>query len=102
MGSNRTLKVDVRIIAATNANLEENGAGWPVSGMISIIVSMSFPWSCRPYGSGWMTCALLADYFLKNIGEKNRREGIDPVPGGASGLPGLSLAGKHPGVGKRH
>ncbi|MCW5199208.1 sigma 54-interacting transcriptional regulator, partial [Desulfobulbus sp. F1] len=51
LGSSRTVKVDVRIIATTNRNLEEE-ASKADSAQTCIIGSMSFPSRCRPCGSG--------------------------------------------------
>jgi two-component system, NtrC family, response regulator HydG len=55
LGSTRTLKVDVRIIAATNRNLETMVQRGPF-GMICTIGCMCFPLTCRPFGSAWRTC----------------------------------------------
>jgi two-component system, NtrC family, response regulator HydG len=73
LGSTRTLKVDVRIIAATNRNLEARVRDGRFRDDLFYRLNV-FPIVLPPLRERLDDLALLADHFLRNYGAKNRRK----------------------------
>ena len=89
LGGNDNLKVDVRVIAATNADLKKRGRAAAVSRGSVSTVSRCFPSICRHCASGWATSrnwrvAFAAKYHPGRFVE----------PRGAAGVAAAQLAGK--------
>ena len=101
VGSNRTQKVDVRIITATNRDLEKMVREGRFRDDLYYRLNV-FPLVLPPLRERLEDLPVLADFFLKKYGEEEPAGGHYPGAGGAPGLPALLLAGKHPGTGKRH
>jgi len=79
VGSNRTQKVDVRIIAATNQDLEKMGREGRFRDDLYYRLNV-FPLVLPPLRERLEDLPVLADFFLKKYGEKNRREVITLAP----------------------
>jgi two-component system, NtrC family, response regulator HydG len=79
LGSNRTLKVDVRIIAATNRDLDEmvRAGGFRDDLFYRLNV---FPLVLPPLRERLEDLPLLAEYFLKKYRQKNRRRVVSLGP----------------------
>jgi transcriptional regulator with PAS, ATPase and Fis domain len=79
LGSNRVQKVDVRIIAATNRNLEKMVREGKFRDDLYYRLNV-FPVVLPPLRERLEDLPALADYFLKKYGEKNRRRvtSLDP------------------------
>jgi len=73
LGSTRTLKVDVRIIAATNRNLEARVRDGRFRDDLFYRLNV-FPIVLPPLKEWLDDLALLADHFLRTYGAKNRRK----------------------------
>ena len=73
LGSTRTLKVDVRIIAATNSNLEARVRDGRFRDDLFYRLNV-FPIVLPPLRERRDDLALLADHFLRTYGAKNRRK----------------------------
>jgi len=73
LGSSRTVKVDVRIIAATNRNLEDMVRQGRFRDDLFYRLNV-FPIVLPPLRERPQDVPLLAGHFLKLYGEKNRRE----------------------------
>jgi len=73
LGSTRTLKVDVRIIAATNRNLEARVRDGRFRDDLFYRLNV-FPIVLPPLKERLDDLALLADHFLRTYGAKNRRK----------------------------
>ena len=73
LGSTRTLKVDVRIIAATNRNLEARVRDGRFRDDLFYRLNV-FPIVLPPLRERLDDLALLADHFLRTYGAKNRRK----------------------------
>ena len=73
LGSTRTLKVDVRIIAATNSNLEARVRDGRFRDDLFYRLNV-FPIVLPPLRERLDDVALLADHFLRTYGAKNRRK----------------------------
>ncbi|MFZ0052298.1 MAG: sigma-54 dependent transcriptional regulator [Desulfobaccales bacterium] len=73
LGSTRTLKVDVRIIAATNSNLEARVRDGRFRDDLFYRLNV-FPIVLPPLRERLDDLALLADHFLRTYGAKNRRK----------------------------
>jgi len=79
VGSNRTQKVDVRIIAATNQDLEKMGREGRFRDDLYYRLNV-FPLVLPPLRERLEDLPVLADFFLKKYGEKNRRGAISLAP----------------------
>jgi two-component system response regulator HydG len=79
LGSNRTVKVDVRIIAATNRNLEKMVREGRFRDDLFYRLNV-FPLVLPPLRERLEDLPALADFFLKKYGEKNRRGVITLAP----------------------
>jgi len=73
LGGTRTLKVDVRIIAATNSNLEARVRDGRFRDDLFYRLNV-FPIVLPPLRERRDDLALLADHFLRTYGAKNRRK----------------------------
>ena len=93
--------MDVRIIAATNRNLEAMVREGRFRDDLFFRLNV-FPLILPPLRERPEDLPLLADHFLRTYAAKNQPGRQGPGPGGAPGLPELSLAGEYPGTGKRH
>ena len=79
VGSNRTQKVDVRIITATNRDLEKMVREGRFRDDLYYRLNV-FPLVLPPLRERLEDLPALADFFLKKYGEKNRRRGITLAP----------------------
>ena len=79
VGSNRTQKVDVRIITATNRDLEKMVREGRFRDDLYYRLNV-FPLVLPPLRERLEDLPVLADYFLKKYGEKNRRGVITLAP----------------------
>jgi two-component system response regulator HydG len=79
VGSNRTQKVDVRIITATNRDLETMVREGRFRDDLYYRLNV-FPLVLPPLRERLEDLPVLADFFLKKYGEKNRREVITLAP----------------------
>jgi two-component system response regulator HydG len=79
VGSNRTQKVDVRIITATNRDLETMVREGRFRDDLYYRLNV-FPLVLPPLRDRLEDLPLLADFFLKKYGEKNRRRVISLAP----------------------
>jgi len=79
LGSTRTVKVDVRIIAATNRDLEKMVREGRFREDLFYRLNV-FPVVLPPLRERQEDLPALAEFFLKKFGEKNRREGIALAP----------------------
>ena len=79
VGSNRTQKVDVRIIAATNQDLEKMGREGRFRDDLYYRLNV-FPLVLPPLRDRLEDLPVLADFFLKKYAEKNRRGVITLAP----------------------
>jgi len=79
VGSNRTQKVDVRIITATNRDLEKMVREGRFRDDLYYRLNV-FPLVLPPLRERLEDLPVLADFFLKKYGEKNRRRGITLAP----------------------
>jgi two-component system response regulator HydG len=79
LGSTRTVKVDVRIITATNRDLEKMVRGDRFREDLFYRLNV-FPVVLPPLRERQEDLPALAEFFLRKFGEKNRREGIALAP----------------------
>jgi two-component system, NtrC family, response regulator HydG len=79
LGSTHTVKVDVRIITATNRNLEKMVREGLFREDLFYRLNV-FPVVLPPLRERQEDLPALAKYFLKQFGEKNRREGLSLAP----------------------
>jgi len=79
VGSNRTQKVDVRIITATNRHLEKMVREGRFRDDLFYRLNV-FPVVLPPLRERLEDLPVLADFFLKKFGERNRRRGITLSP----------------------
>jgi two-component system, NtrC family, response regulator HydG len=79
VGSNRTQKVDVRIITATNRDLEKMVREGRFRDDLFYRLNV-FPLVLPPLRERLEDLPVLADFFLKRYAEKNRRGGITLSP----------------------
>jgi two-component system, NtrC family, response regulator HydG len=79
VGSNRTQKVDVRIITATNRDLEKMVRDGRFRDDLFYRLNV-FPLVLPPLRERLEDLPVLAEFFLKKYGEKNRRGIITPTP----------------------
>jgi two-component system, NtrC family, response regulator HydG len=79
VGSNRTQKVDVRIITATNRDLEKMVREGRFRDDLYYRLNV-FQLVLPPLRERLEDLPVLADFFLKRYGEKNRRRGITLAP----------------------
>jgi two-component system response regulator HydG len=79
LGSNRVQKVDVRIIAATNRDLEKMVREGRFRDDLYYRLNV-FPVVVPPLRERLEDLPLLADFFLKKYGEKNRRRVMSLAP----------------------
>ena len=79
LGSTRTVKVDVRIIAATNRDLEKMVREGRFREDLFYRLNV-FPVVLPPLRERQEDLPALAEFFLRKFGEKNRREGIALAP----------------------
>ena len=79
LGSTRTVKVDVRIITATNRDLEKMVREGRFREDLYYRLNV-FPVVLPPLRERQEDLPALAEYFLKKFSEKNRREGISIAP----------------------
>ena len=73
VGGQRTLKADVRVIAATNKNLEAAVQGESFGGDLYYRLNV-FPIYLPPLRERKTDILLLADYFLEKYGEENNKD----------------------------
>ena len=86
VGSNRTQKVDVRIITATNRDLEKMVREGRFRDDLYYRLNV-FPLVLPPLRERLEDLPVLADFFLKKYGEEEPAGGHYPGAGGAPGLP---------------
>ncbi len=79
LGSTRTVKVDVRIITATNRNLEKMVREGRFREDLYYRLNV-FPVVLPPLRERQEDLPALAEFFLKKFSEKNRRNGISLAP----------------------
>jgi transcriptional regulator with GAF, ATPase, and Fis domain len=79
LGSNRTQKVDVRIITATNRDLETMVREARFRDDLYYRLNV-FPVVMPPLRERLEDLPVLADFFLQKYGKKNRRQGITLAP----------------------
>ncbi|MFZ5448113.1 MAG: sigma-54 interaction domain-containing protein [Thermodesulfobacteriota bacterium] len=79
LGSTRTVKVDVRIITATNRDLEKMVREGQFREDLYYRLNV-FPVVLPPLRERQQDLPVLAEFFLKKFCEKNRREGISLTP----------------------
>jgi transcriptional regulator with GAF, ATPase, and Fis domain len=79
VGSNHTQKVDVRIIAATNRDLEKMVRQGRFRDDLYYRLNV-FQLVLPPLRERLEDLPVLADFFLKKYGQKNRREGMTLAP----------------------
>lgn len=79
LGSTRTVKVDVRIITATNRDLEKMVREGRFREDLYYRLNV-FPVVLPPLRERQEDLPALAEFFLKKFSEKNRREGISLAP----------------------
>ncbi len=79
LGSTRTVKVDVRIITATNRNLDKMVREGRFREDLYYRLNV-FPVVLPPLRERQEDLPALAEFFLKKFSEKNRREGISLAP----------------------
>jgi transcriptional regulator with GAF, ATPase, and Fis domain len=79
VGSNRTQKVDVRIITATNRDLEAMVRRGLFRDDLYYRLNV-FPVVLPPLRERLQDLPVLVDFFLKKYGEKNRRSGLSLAP----------------------
>ncbi|MHB9074286.1 MAG: sigma-54 interaction domain-containing protein [Desulfobaccales bacterium] len=79
LGSTRTVKVDVRIITATNRDLEKMVREGQFREDLFYRLNV-FPMVLPPLRERQEDLPALAEFFLRKFGEKNRREGIALAP----------------------
>ena len=92
VGSNRTQKVDVRIITATNRDLEKMVREGRFRDDLYYRLNV-FPLVLPPLRERLEDLPVLADFFLKKYGEKNRRGTITLAPGALQAFRGYSWPG---------
>lgn len=85
LGSNRVQKVDVRIIAATNRELEKMVREGRFRDDLYYRLNV-FPVVLPPLRERLEDLAALADFFLKKYGEKNRRQVTSLAPAALQAL----------------
>ena len=101
VGGNRTIKVDVRVVAASNRDLkEEVEAGRFREDLFYRlnVVHLHIP----PLRQRQEDIPLLAAHFIKKYAHGKRPGQDPPHPGGLEGPGAVRLAGQRPGTGKRH
>jgi two-component system, NtrC family, response regulator HydG len=79
LGSNRTLKVDVRIVTATNRDLDKMVRDGRFRDDLFYRLNV-VPVVMPPLRERLEDLPVLVDFFLKKYGEKNRRQVISPAP----------------------
>ena len=100
LGSSGTIKVDVRVIAATNRNLEEEVRQGRFREDLWYRLNI-FPITAPPLRERIEDIALLVDFFVDKI-SKRLGKSIESIPTSVmNSLAGLSLARQCQGVGKR-
>ncbi len=101
VGGNKTIKVDVRLVAATNRELKEEVEG-AASGKTSIyrlnVVHLHIP----PLRDRREDIPMLATHFLRKVCPGKRPRRGAPLSRGHEASDPVCLAGKCPGAGKRH
>jgi Nif-specific regulatory protein len=98
VGGQKTMKVDVRIIAATNKNLETPWRTAPFAA-ICITGSMCFPSICRRCGSAKPISCCWPIFFWKSTARRTIKDQT-VFNAGHRYADGLSLAGQCAGAGK--
>ena len=101
LGGTRTTKVNVRVIAATNRDLEEEVRARPLPGRPRSIASTSFRSRCRRCASGRRTCRCSPTHFATEFAPPDGQDvrGIDAEAHGAAH--DLRVAGQCPRAGER-
>ena len=101
VGGNRTIKVDVRVVAATNRDLKEEVEAGPLPGG-PVLPPQRGP-SARAAPAPAPGGHPPAGGPLHQEVRPGKRPGQDPPhPGGLEGAGAVRLAGQRPGAGKRH
>ena len=101
LGGVDTIKVDVRIIAATNVNLRElveQGEFREDLFYRLNVITVQLP----PLRERKDDIPLLVQHFLDKYSEESRKGGADPDAGGDGSADGLRLAGQRARARERH
>ena len=100
VGESTTRKVDVRVIAATNGDLEARGRGWRAFGATSTTASTCSRSRCRRCGPRPRTSPTLAEHFPAAA---PRQPSAVPgfTTGGAGVLAGVPVSRQRPRAGER-
>ena len=101
LGSSRVIRVNVRVIAATNRNLEEDVATGRFRADLYYRLNV-FPIFLPPLRERGDDILLLADHFILKYSERNGEIGQEDLPCRIGHPAGLPLAGQCAGAGKLH
>ena len=101
LGSPRTIKTDVRIIAATNRNLAEEDQERQVPGR-PVLPAQCFPHHDAAASAAQGRHSAARQSFCRQIQQENRQEDRDRVKGHPERPAGIPLARQRAGAGKCH